>query len=420
VVLVVYAVAVDKAVLRLRQTDSKLGDLSTSRDAAIALTHGRDIYASGARNYVYPPLIAFLYQPLGLMSLTAAGIYTLATNAVLSLLTLCLAGAEFSRRFLGRTTGIAIARVAFVAALLTTDKIRAEFNMWETNVLMLFMFTFALVCVDRRPLLAGAALGFAFNIKYLPIALLPWLIVRRRWRISGAFLASVLVFALLPAVSMGWSANLSALAAAYGELAGLFRITVHHAAHLYPLTDSRTFSLTSGLARITGWPQRSALFASAMLAATFAAVAAAAYERYHLPLLRCPPAGKQAFAPYRTMFGLEWVAVILLTLIFSPFTNSAHLYILLLVNAAGAAMLMSIRPPASPWPLLIGLAVMHIGITYPPGNGRFSNAEHFSKWMGLPAWCMLVNCAALIWAGVRAFNTPPPTPEESCLTSANV
>jgi hypothetical protein len=405
VVFIVYAVALGNSIARLILPQATLGDFYTFRDASIALSHGRDIYASGTGEYVYPPLIAFLFQPTMWVSLHAAALIYMILAAVLSISTLYLSGAEFSRRFLDQTDHLTIARIAVVAALLTSDKIRTEFNMWETNVLVLFMFALALAWADRRPSLAGAALGFAFNIKYMPITLLPLLILRRRWRMSGGFALSAVGFALLPALSMGWKGNLSALAAAYGGLARLFKIPVQHAAHIFPMTDSRTFSATSGIARMTGLPDKYALAISASLGILFLGLTALNYRKNRLPLLQWAAASKQTSQPFLALFGLEWVLVILLTLIFSPFTNSAHLYILMLACAAGAALLLTAHRPQILWPLLIGMLVMYLGITFPPGGYTFRVAERFCKWIGLPAWCMLVNCIALMWVGSRTIGT---------------
>jgi hypothetical protein len=397
--LLVLGIAIGNAIRRLLKDDGALGNFLTFRNAAIALAQGRNLYSGPHNEYVYPPLIAFLYQPLTRISPHAGAAAVLAANSILSVLTLWMAAAELSRRFLGSTNRLLIARAAVIGALLTADKIRGEFNLWETNVLMLFMFTSALVLADRRPALAGAAMGFAFNIKYMPLTLLPFLLLRRRWGMAGGFVASALFFSLLPAVSMGWSGNLQALATAYGGLAGLFGVHATHAAHLYPMTDWRTVSLTSGIARFTGWPDQYAVMASATMGVAFVAGVALVYRRNRLPLLRWPAAREQVSPPYSALFGLEWVVVILLTLIFSPFTNVAHLYILLLANVAGAVLLQSLNPAAAR-PLIVGLICMYVGIMFPPGGNFFRDAQRSAKWIGLPAWGMLIYAPLLIWAGV--------------------
>lgn len=407
IVLLVYLFAISHPLIKLCRHDQHLGNFFVFRDAAIAVYQGQDFYALRGSDYVYPPLIAFLYQFFAWFSPDAAGLVDLAINLVLSLTTLWLLCTEISRRFLHQTGGVVVARVAVMAALLTCDKIRGELNSWETNVLVLFMFTAALALADRRPSIAGAALGFAFNIKYLPITLFPYLILRRRWRMAAGFVLSAMVLAFLPAISIGWTGNLHALAQAYGGVAGLFNIPVHHAVHLYSMTDWRTLSVTSGIARTTGWPDRWALVFAAILGFVFLSLAAMASKRHGLAPLRWPESADTRHSQRSAMFAVEWVVVVMLTLVFSPFTNGAHLYLLLLANVAGAALLLSPRRRSSRLPLVVGMAVMYLGITLPPGGDRFRAAENFTKWIGLPTWCVLVNCGTLYWSALRAFCSEP-------------
>jgi hypothetical protein len=405
IALAVYALAIIHAIRRLWQPDGLLGDFATFRNAAIALSQGGDIYAGASNEYVYLPLIAFLFQPFGWISLRAAGAVSLTINLGLSLMTLRLGSLEISRRLLGHTNALVVARIAAIAAVLSSDKIHAEFNLWETNTLMLFLFTVALTLADRRQWLAGTALGIAFNIKYLPLTFLPYLILRRRLRLAASFVSAAILFAILPAVSLGWSGNLRALASAYSGLAGLIGIHVGHAAHVFPMTDWRTFSVTSAIARFTNWPAKLVLLMSGAMALTVLAAAAMVYRFNHLPIVRWPAASGQRTVPWHALFAIEWVVVILLTLIFSPFTNAAHFYLILPANIAGATLLTSMRRPTNR-PLIIGTAFMCAGILYPPGGDIFRQAEQTSKWFSLPAWCLLVFCGSLLWSAARQLRTP--------------
>ena len=89
-----------------------------------------------------------------------------------------LAVREFARRFGAPADAWKTAAVALLAVLLVADKLKGELEMRQMNLLMLFLFTAALRLLDRRPGLAGAVLGLAFNIKYLPIVFLPYLLLR--------------------------------------------------------------------------------------------------------------------------------------------------------------------------------------------------------------------------------------------------
>ena len=152
---------------------------------------GGDLYTERHRNYIYPPLVALLYMPLTVFSdpptlHRTAGIIALLLNAAMAITTIWLLARESVRRLVTNLAPEAVRTLVPVVALLATiiiaDKLRSELRMWQTNILMLFFSACGLRFLDRRPTLAGAFLGLAVNVKYLPIAFLPWLLLRRRFK----------------------------------------------------------------------------------------------------------------------------------------------------------------------------------------------------------------------------------------------
>jgi len=345
-----------------------------------------------------------LYQPLVRLPSLWAAFVSLAINTAASVLTLVLVSRVLVERLVGRVDPVLIARVALLGAFLTLDKIKGELFQVETNVFMLLAFTAALYWVDTHPRLCGLALGFAFNIKYWPLVLLPYLLLRRRWRAVGWFSVWAIVFAILPAISMGWSANLRAWEQAGGGLFKLFGLDLHvpDVAHVRLITDPVSVSLTSGLARITGLPPIWTLVLAAAIGALFCIYAAVVYVRNGVPLLAWPSVKKQGFPPYRGLLTIEWMGLLLLTLIFSPFTNSRHLYMLLDVNVAAAVLLLGSRVPVPRKLLWIATILMGLGITFPPGGTAFfERADSLWRFIGGGAWCMLGMYIVLIWTNVR-------------------
>src|SRR5262249_28010217 len=82
----------------------------------------------------------------------------------------------------------------------------------------LLMMTLALCLLDRFPMWAGAALGLVMNIKYLSLGFLPYLLIRRRWAAAMSMLVWTVVFAVIPAMLIGWEKNLDYLEQALGRL----------------------------------------------------------------------------------------------------------------------------------------------------------------------------------------------------------
>jgi hypothetical protein len=278
---------------------------------------------------------------------------------------------------------------------------------------MLLAFTLAMRWVDVHPRLCGMALGFAFNIKYMPLVLVPYLVLRRRWSAIGWFAIFAIAFALLPALSMGWKPNALAWNQASGGLFNLFGIHsgVAQAAHLHKMTDAVSISLTSGIARITGLASPWPLVIAAGVALIFCGFAAAGYEENAIPLFRWPKVFLQAAPPFRGVFSIEWIGMLLLTLIFSPFTNTRHLYMLLDVNIAAATLILGSRGLVRRTPLVIATIIMALGITFPPGSVReFEAADQFWRRVGGPGWCMLGMFAVLLWTNVRYQRMAAPIP----------
>jgi hypothetical protein len=387
------------------------GNLLDFVNAARALRLGNDLYASGSGGYVYPPLIAFLYQPLAGLSDRSAALVVLAVVVALSVFTLVIVSRVLVHRLVGSVDPLLVARVALLGAVCTADKIKGEFGHLETNVFMLLAFTAALRWVDRRPWLCGLALGFAFNIKYLPVVLVPYLLLRGRWRAVGWFAVWAVAWAILPAVSMGWAGDGRAWAEAGGGIGRLFG--VHGAggaaaAHVHAITDLVSISATSGLARVTQLPAGGALLLAAAVAAGVATFAAVTYARAGVPWVRWPAVIQQRQPPFRGLFTIEWMGLLLLMLALSPFTNSRHLYMLLDVNIAAAALLLGTGGRAPRLPLAVAMVGLWLGITFPPGSTRgFERADDFWRTVGGPGWCMLGMAIALVWTNVRAQRAVP-------------
>jgi hypothetical protein len=250
------------------------------------------------------------------------------------------------------------------------------------------------------------ALGFAFNIKYMPLVLVPYFLLRGRYRAIGWFAAFAIAFAILPSTTMGWTANAHAWMQASGGLLKLFGIHVvtdpTHLAHVRLITDPVSISLTSGVARMTGLPSPWPLALAGAIGAAFVLFAVAVYLRNKVPLLAWPDADRQASPPFRGLLSIEWMGMLLFTLIFSPFTNSRHLYMLMDVNIAAGVLLLGTKGLVPRTPLLIGASLMALGITFPPGgHGPFESADNFWRTIGGAGWVMLAMYTTLIWTNVK-------------------
>ena len=200
------------------ETRDRLSDFRPFHAAATSLLHGGSPYQIHTqRKYVYPPLLAWALMPLTLLDVHQAAMVWLAVNCTLALACMLLLVRTFQHRMFGsRSSPIAIP--ALLATLLTFGRFKAELQQLESDVIVLFAFSLALALLDRAPILAGAVLGAAFDIKYLTITALPYLLLRRRWVAAGSFLAGAVLFAVLPATTIGLPRDLQYLSRSMGGM----------------------------------------------------------------------------------------------------------------------------------------------------------------------------------------------------------
>lgn len=370
------------------------GDFEHFYHGARALREGTDLYASGVRGYIYPPFIAFLFTPLTFFSVYTAAWIMLVVNLSLGLVCAWVMASEVARRLdIPESFGHVVV-IAALTTLLTATKLRSEFQMWQTNILLMTALVLALRLLDRRPQLAGLLLGLAFNIKYLPIVFLPYLLLRRRYAAAAWFVAGMALFALLPAVVSGWGTNLHHWAVALSGMAHLVGLApaVMQAANVDPISAGHSISITSGLSRVLGAdaPPWHALSIAACIAVVVALVLCRIYVDRGKPLLAWPVAAEQTTQPYRGMIALEWAALMTLVLAFSPQTNPRHASMLLMAFAPLAAMLCFPRLGVSRWPAFAGMAVLFFGLAFPPNTPEFIRQLVWWREVSGAGWCMVL------------------------------
>ncbi len=415
-----YAEFVRHALKYAYPPDQTKGDFLAFYEAARDMVHGGDLYVERHRNYIYPPLVALLYMPLTLLDDPAtqhrtAGVLSLLASAAMSIASAWLLALAACERLAarGRTLAKVLAPVVMAIALVVVaDKVRSELRMWQTNALMLFLVAIGLRWLDKRPALAGAALGLAVNVKYLPIFFLPWLLVRRRFTAAAGMAAGILAGAFLPALWVGWSRNLEYLRVGFGGLLALvgFDPGAGEKAVTQDIADGLSISVTSVIARTLGGAghAREAMLLSGLAALVVCGLIALAYRRARLPMLAWPRAGLQNAWPYPALIALEAAALIIGFLIFSPQTNPRHLYMLLAPACAGAAMIVAPMAPLVRWPVVVGCVLLLGSLVLPPGGTESLDAA-VRVWRGIggPSYGMLALLAALVWSGTRTARAAP-------------
>jgi hypothetical protein len=378
-----------------------MGDFGTFYQAAQFAMEGRDIYTAGkpAQKYVYPPLVAFLYTPLTRLSMLHAAEVALLINALVLIGSVLLAARAMGQRLDPAGAG-AFLLVALLVSLLNENELRLQLTMLETDGLMLLMFTLALWWLDRRPALAGMALAFAFNIKYLPIVVLPYLLLRRRWKTAAGMVLGSIFFALLPAILLGWREDLRCLRVSFGGLLKWVGVAPASpgAIQIHGIGDMLSLSITSALGRLLepyGFSGAAIMAVAGGVGLVALVVVAWIYRAHGVSLWRSPGRTARAKPPNAGLVALEWAGLMTVALAFSPDTNARHLLLNVIVNTAGVVLLLMPQPPASRLRLVAALLIIFLSAIMPIHAWR----GDFFRY-GIPCFGLLAGYLMILWTGL--------------------
>jgi hypothetical protein len=383
------------------------GDFPYFYSAADAMLHGEDIYTAHPptldAGYLYPPLVAFLYQPL----IKIGPIWGARVSLLINVSALALAMALMARSILyrfGYYRWRTVWTVAVLAAFLETDKIKSEVQMLQTNGLVALALAIGLFLLESSPIGVGAALGFAINIKYQAAICLLYLCFRRQWVAVGATFIWTVIWSLLPAWSVGFQQNASYLARSLGGVLNLFGISAgDDRSAVLPLDSHFSVSITSAAARLvehTGMGISPFLIA-AMIAFIWLALGMSIYRAMEMPFLSFAGQSDRKRAPWLAITAIEWVIIISGVLAFSPQTNMRHMVLTTFVATLGFTLLLESRGRYRAL-TAIALAVLWCGLNLPPGKNGSSPGTLTSLWLdiGGPSWTLLIASLLLAYVGL--------------------
>ncbi len=399
---------------------SGLGDFPVFHDAWTAVRAGEDLYASGVGGYIYPPLFAALFSPLGSLTVQQAGAVFAVFNGLLLLACLWLTARELADRFgVGRANPerdpALVPGMMLVTLAVFSDKIFSEIKLGQTDLIVLLGLLLGLRWMDRRPILAGIALGFCGNIKYQSIVFLPYLLIRGRWKALGSAVASTLAFAFSTALLWGWDRNQDYLRRAFG---GLVRMMggehAGDAANVHDLLWIRSISFPSVFARVAawaGWPESAMPVLTGGLALACLALVLVLYRRNgHAVLLGRTPTTDRTLARRRAVVAIEWIGLLVAVLVFSPQTTARHIVLMIPLGTLAGLLLLSPREGVKRGPVLGAAVFLLAALVLPPGGRSMEHAIHAWRWIGGISIATLTLLFVCVAGGLRWARSLPETP----------
>ena len=195
-----------------------------------------------------------------------------------------------------------------------------------------------------NPLIVGLALGFAINIKYLPIVMVLYLAIRQSWACVGWSVVGTIFWGLAPALVYGWDLNLVYLSEGLAGLGKLVGIEIAgQAGYVFPLTYDRSITIPSVWGRVGEASGQGMMFVAGMtvLSAVVVFVLGWLIYRMHQARLFFDRGGKnEMHSDVRGWVVFEWCFMMVLMIVFSPQSQMRHFFLLLpLVQTAAGLMI---------------------------------------------------------------------------------
>jgi hypothetical protein len=299
--------------------------------------------------------------------------------------------------------------IAAIVLILSYDKIHTDLRLGQTDCLMLLGFVCVLRWMDRRPWLAGLAVGAAANIKYFGLILVPYFIIKRNYRAAVASVASFFLLIMLPSVEVGFNLAGTYVVKGLGGLAKLIHIkpmVEGHGLQIEPASWDRSISFTSVIFRITDSNGLPDWFGAMLVIITLAAVMGMIFfiSRPHgLVLFKSDTNGRDS-ADANAVATLEWSVAIMVAITFAPQITARHMVLTLLLYTVGIGIFFLQRDKRVRTALVVGIVIMVVGLSLPFRGLGLDNALRTWREIGGASWCALVLILALVWAGSRAIS----------------
>lgn len=412
---VVFIAAATPTLLRTWSGRKNPDDFHVIYSAAQAMLNQVDIYAGTAGMYIYSPFLAFIFQPLAVLPERVAAIVWLILSACIFFAASFIAATKMAKswRLSQNETKTSIRWLISAAALLLSfEKIRSDFTLGQTDCLIIIGLVCVLSWMGRRPLLAGIAAGATANIKYLALIFVPYFLIKRNYRAAIASIISFFLLFGLPAAEVGLRSMktyaidaVAVLAKVEGGLPGLTEAGRSHKPVVNSVTWNNSVSLTSSILRYTRSHAVSDFVAATIIVILFVTIAMSIVligRHYGVDLLK-PALAKTG--PRRDAAGtIDWAALIVLALIFSPQTTARHMILLMLVYTVGLGIVLAQNRNGPRILLIVSMLATALALSLPFRETGPHPALAALKEIGAASWCALLLILLIARIGSRTIS----------------
>jgi hypothetical protein len=297
--------------------------------------------------------------------------------------------------------------IAAIALILSFDKIHTDFRLGQTDCLMLLGFACVLRWMDRKPWLAGLAVGAAANIKYLSLIYVPYFIIKRNYRAAAASVVSFIFFIMLPGAEIGFRRAGAYVASAFGALAKLMNLIPRvpgHGVKIFPVSWDRSVSFTSAIFRVTRAHELPDSVAAILVVVAFMIVVATILliaRSQGIPFFK-PANGAPRTARDRVA-SLEWAVLIVIAITFGPQITARHMLLVSLVYPLTIGIFFAQKRTPMRALLVASMALMAAGLSLPFRGLGLDNVLWTWRSVAGASWCAIVLILATVFAGSNAI-----------------
>jgi hypothetical protein len=240
-----YSIMSVYVLLELKNHRFHMSDFHVYYVAASRIVHGENLYRpveDGFYHFKYSPTSAIFFIPFSLLPSVAAQTVYWFFLSFMVCLGLYLSLVMIAPRFKVDDNGKHVNNLILLTALVMSVHVSRELELGQVNQLLFVIYIIAVYFFSKgRDFLS--ALFFAASLFFKPFALifLPWLLLRKKWKLSLYFILSGIAFALLPLLFTGTGRIVSQYQGWIGEMA----IELSHKQSLLAHENHTIFSLVA-------------------------------------------------------------------------------------------------------------------------------------------------------------------------------
>jgi hypothetical protein len=163
-----------------------------------------DIYARPDESitpYKYSPMFAMLISPLSFFSRKTASLIFFTLNFALLIAIFFFSGKLIARDKTPFKKGVLLYGLSIAASL------RFILHVLDSGQASIIMFALVLLGLyflrEKREMIAASLIGLSVMVKYTPAIFLPYLVFKRKIRLSFLILLFIVIYCLLPAIYLG-------------------------------------------------------------------------------------------------------------------------------------------------------------------------------------------------------------------------